>query len=74
MVLLEIMLKRKSVCKFTKDEISKEQFMKLEELMNYLIAGILALGIPEGNVEPQSLDNIGKSKIHFLIWFYYFSP
>lgn len=41
--------------------------MKLEELMNYLIAGILALGIPEGNVEPQSLDNIGKSKIHFLI-------
>ena len=49
MVLLEIMLKRKSVCKFTKDEISKEQFMKLEELMNYLIAGILTLGIPEGS-------------------------
>ena len=33
----------------------------------FRIVGILALGIPDGEVKPHTLDDIDKSKIHFLI-------
>lgn len=33
----------------------------------FRIVGILALGIPEGNVKPHTLEDIDKSKIHFLV-------
>lgn len=33
----------------------------------FRIVGILALGIPDGEVKPHSLEDIDKSKIHFLI-------
>ncbi len=33
----------------------------------YRVVGILALGIPDGEVKPHTLDEIDKSKIHFLV-------
>lgn len=33
----------------------------------YGVVGILALGMPEGDVEAYSLDDIDKSRIHFLV-------
>ncbi len=33
----------------------------------YRIVGILALGIPEKEVKPHTLDDIDKGKIHFLV-------
>ena len=33
----------------------------------FRIVGILALGIPDGDVAPHSLNDIDKSKIHFLV-------
>lgn len=33
----------------------------------FRIVGILALGIPEGDVKPHTLEDIDKGKIHFLV-------
>ncbi|MBQ9026444.1 MAG: nitroreductase family protein [Methanobrevibacter sp.] len=33
----------------------------------FRIVGILALGIPDGEVKPHTLDDMDKSQIHFLI-------
>ena len=33
----------------------------------FRIVGILALGIPDGEVKPHTLDDIDKEKIHFLV-------
>ena len=33
----------------------------------FRIVGILALGIPDGKVNPHTLDDIDKDKIHFLV-------
>ena len=32
----------------------------------FRIVGILALGIPDGDVKPHSLDDVDKGKVHFL--------
>lgn len=39
--------------------------IKIDE--HYRIVGILALGIPAGDVKPHTLDDIDKNKIHFLV-------
>lgn len=33
----------------------------------FRVVGILALGIPDGEVKPHSLEDMDKSKIHFLV-------
>ena len=33
----------------------------------FRIVGILALGIPDGDVNPHTLKDIGKNKIHFFV-------
>ena len=33
----------------------------------FRIVGILALGIPDGEVKPHTLDDMDKSQIHFLV-------
>ncbi len=33
----------------------------------YRIVGILALGIPKKDIEPHTIDDIDKDKIHFLV-------
>ena len=33
----------------------------------FRIVGILALGIPDGEVKPHTLEDLDKSKIHFLV-------
>lgn len=33
----------------------------------FRIVGILALGIPDGDVKPHSLDDVDKGKVHFLL-------
>lgn len=33
----------------------------------FRIVGILALGVPEGEVKPHTLEDIDKGKIHFLV-------
>ena len=39
--------------------------IKIDE--HYRIVGILALGIPAGDVKPHTLDDIDKNKVHFLV-------
>ena len=34
---------------------------------HYRIGGILALGIPDGDVKPHTLDDVDKNKVHFLV-------
>ena len=34
---------------------------------HYRIVGILALGIPDGDVKPHTLDDVDKNKVHFLV-------
>ena len=33
----------------------------------FRVVGILALGIPDGDVKPHSLDELDKTGIHFLV-------
>ena len=34
---------------------------------HYRIVGILALGIPDGDLKPHTLDDMDKTKVHFLV-------
>ena len=53
----------------TKDGKDAEKVVKdITGLDDYFrIVGILALGIPDEDVKPHTLDEIDKSKIHFLV-------
>lgn len=64
MVLLEIMLKGKVYVNLQRMKFQRtiHEIRGTDELSN---CWYFSFRIPEGNVEPQSLDNIGKSKIHF---------
>ena len=33
----------------------------------FRVVGILALGMPEGEVKPHTLEDMDKSRIHFLV-------
>ena len=49
-------------------EDSEKVVKEITGLDDYFrVVGILALGIPESEVEPHSLDDIDKSRIHFLV-------
>lgn len=47
---------------------SEEVVKDITGLDDYFrIVGILALGIPDGDVKPHTLEDMDKSKIHFLV-------
>lgn len=47
---------------------SEEIVKEITGLDDYFrIVGILALGVPDGKVKPHTLDDMDKSKIHFLV-------
>ena len=49
----------------TDSESIVRDILKIDD--HYRVVGILALGVPESTPEPHTLDDIDKSKIHFLI-------
>ncbi len=54
-----------------KDENGEDAEQVVKEITGlddyFRVVGILALGIPDGEVKPHTLDDIDKSKIHFLV-------
>ena len=56
-----------STCSILKEE-NEEVVKDITGLDDYFrIVGILALGIPDGDVKPHTLEDMDKSKIHFLV-------
>jgi nitroreductase len=54
--------------KSSEGEDAEKLVRNIVKIDNYFrIVGILALGIPDGDVKPHTLDDIDKNNVHFLV-------